>query len=54
MKRSSYRLNSLILAAALVGFTGTVLHVIQLDSDMSHTFTAIICNVKEVVIYAKL
>ena len=45
VKRSSYRLNSLILAGVLVGFTGTLLNVIQLDSSMSHK-SAAICNVR--------
>ena len=46
VKRSSYRMNSLILAAAFTGFAGIALHVIQLNSDMSQTFTSTICNVK--------
>ena len=46
VKRSSYRLNSLILAGVLVGFTGTLLNVIQLDSSMSHKSSAAICNVQ--------
>lgn len=47
VKRSSYRLNSIILAAVLVGYTGTLLHVIQLDSDMSRISAAAICNVRD-------
>ena len=46
VKKSSYRLNSIILVGVFVGFVGTLLHVIQLDSDMSHTSAAIVCNVK--------
>ena len=45
VKRSSYRLNSLILVAVFVGFIGTLLHVIKLDDDMSELVTATICNV---------
>ena len=45
VKRSSYRLNSLILAAVLVGFVGTLLHVIKLDDDMAEPLTTTICNV---------
>ena len=45
MKRSSYRLNSLILVAVFVGFVGTLLHVIDLDEDMSEVVTTTICNV---------
>ena len=45
VKRSSYRLNSLILVGVFVGFIGTLLHVIKLDSDMSETFTTTVCNV---------
>jgi len=45
VKRSSYRLNSLILVAVFVGFIGTLLHVIKLDDDMSELLTATICNV---------
>ena len=48
VKRSSYRLNSLILVAVLVGFVGTLLHVIKLDDDMSEVVTTTICNVSEV------
>ena len=47
VKRSSYRLNSLILVGVFVGFIGTLLHVIKLDSDMSETFTTTVCNVSE-------
>ena len=54
VKRSSYRLNSLILAAAFVGFAGTLLHIIQLDSDMNHTSTAAICNVNPVNSFTEL
>ena len=45
VKRSSYRLNSLILVAVLVGFVGTLLHVIKLDDDMAELLTTTICNV---------
>ena len=47
VKRSSYRLNSLILVGVFVGFIGTLLHVIKLDYDMSETFTTTVCNVSE-------
>ena len=47
VKRSSYQLNSLILVAVFIGFVGTLLHVIKLDSDMSDLFTTTICNVSE-------
>ena len=50
VKRSSYRLNSLILVGVFVGFVGTLLHVIRLDSDMSKTFTTTVCNVSEALI----
>ena len=45
VKRSSYRLNSLILVAVLVGFVGTLLHIVKLDDDMSEVVTTTICNV---------
>ena len=47
VKRSSYRLNSLILVGVFIGFIGTILHVIQLDSDMPEAFTTTVCNVSE-------
>ena len=46
VKRSSYQLNSLILVAVLVGFVGTLLHVIHLDEDMPNSLTTTICNVR--------
>ena len=46
VKQSSYRLNSLILVAVFIGFVGTLLHVIKLDSDMSELFTTTVCNVR--------
>ena len=46
VKRSSYRLNSMILVAVLVGFTGTLLFAIELDSDVSPTTSTAICNVR--------
>ncbi|XP_065917534.1 gamma-aminobutyric acid type B receptor subunit 2-like [Dysidea avara] len=46
VKRSSYRLNSLILVAVFVGFVGTLLHVIKLDEDMSEVVTTTICNAR--------
>ena len=52
VKRSSYRLNSLILVGVFVGFVGTLLHVIKLDSDMPETFTTTVCNVSEALINA--
>ena len=45
VKRSSYRLNTLILIGVLVGFVGTLLHVIKLDDDMPELVTTTICNV---------
>ena len=45
VKRSSYRLNSLILVGVSVGFVGTLLHVIDLDEDMPELLTTTICNV---------
>ena len=48
VKRSSYRLNSLILVAVLVGFVGTLLHVIKLDDDMAEPLTTTICNVSDI------
>lgn len=54
VKKSSYRLNSIILVGVFVGFVGTLLHVIQLDSDMSQTSAAIVCNVKLYYISFKL
>jgi len=45
VKQSSYRLNSLILVAVVVGFVGTLLHVIDLDDDMPELLTTTICNV---------
>ena len=47
IKRSSYRLNSLILVGVFIGFIGTVLHTIQLNSDMPEAFTTTVCNVSE-------
>ena len=47
VKRSSYRLNSLILVGVFIGFVGTLLHVINLEPDMSETFTTTVCNVSE-------
>jgi len=35
VKKSSYRLNFLILVIVFVGFIGTRLHIIKLDDDMS-------------------
>ena len=52
VKRSSYQLNSLILVGVFVGFVGTLLHVIKLDSDMPETFTTTVCNVSEALINA--
>ncbi|XP_065916322.1 gamma-aminobutyric acid type B receptor subunit 2-like [Dysidea avara] len=46
VRKSSYRLNSLILVAVLVGFVGTLLHVIKLDDDMSEVVTTTICNAR--------
>ncbi|XP_065916307.1 gamma-aminobutyric acid type B receptor subunit 2-like isoform X2 [Dysidea avara] len=46
VRKSSYRLNSLILVAVLVGFFGTLLHVIKLDDDMSDVVTTTICNAR--------
>ena len=46
VKKSSYRLNSIILIAVLVGFTGTLLFAIDLDSDVSPTASTAICNVR--------
>ena len=45
VRKSSYRLNLLILIAVLVGFVGTLLHVIKLDDNMSEVVTTTICNV---------
>jgi len=45
VRKSSYRLNSLILVAVFVGFVGTLLHVIKLDDDMAEPLTTTICNV---------
>ena len=45
IKRSSYRLNSLILLGVFIGFVGTVIHAIPLEPDMSETFTTAVCNV---------
>ena len=45
VRKSSYRLNSLILVAVFVGFVGTLLHVIKLDDDMPELVTTTICNV---------
>ena len=49
VRKSSYRLNSLILVAVLVGFVGTLLHVIKLDDDMVELLTTTICNVSQVL-----
>ncbi|XP_065916318.1 gamma-aminobutyric acid type B receptor subunit 1-like isoform X2 [Dysidea avara] len=46
VKRSSYRLNTLILIGVLVGFVGTLLHVIKLDDNMSELVTTTICNTR--------
>ncbi|XP_065916310.1 gamma-aminobutyric acid type B receptor subunit 2-like isoform X2 [Dysidea avara] len=46
VRKSSYRLNSLILVAVFVGFVGTLLHVIKLDDDMSEVVTTTICNAR--------
>ena len=45
MKRSSYRLNLLIIAGVFIGFVGDLLYVIELDSDMSEILTTTVCNV---------
>ena len=45
VKRSSYRLNLLILVGVCIGFSGTILHVIVLDDDMHVIFTTTVCNV---------
>ena len=47
VKKSSYRLNSLILVAVLIGFVGTLIHIIKLDSDMSKIITTTVCNVSK-------
>ena len=49
VKNSSYRLNSVILIGIFVGFAGTLLHAIQLDSGMSQTSAAFFCNVKQYI-----
>jgi len=45
VKRSSYRLNLLILVGVCIGFSGTILHVIVLDDNMPELFTTTVCNV---------
>ena len=45
VKRSSYRLNAIILAAVFVGYVGTLLFIIKLDPDMSHSSSTALCNV---------
>ena len=45
VKRSSYRLNSLITVGIFLGFIGDLLYVIKLSPDMPETLTTAICNV---------
>ena len=47
VKRSSYQLNSIILAAVFIGFVGTLLFVIRLDSNMRHSSSIALCTVND-------
>ena len=46
VKRSSYRLNCVILSAILMGFIGTALYTCEPDNDHNQVVAALVCNVR--------
>lgn len=45
VKRSSYRLNCVILSGILMGFIGTTLYTIEPDDNTGHVVSTLVCNV---------